>query len=95
VEGIAIRKASLADSEPIARPVSELGYPTSTSQMQHRFEAILDDDQYQTFVACEEGHIGGFVGTRIGPLYEDADIMVRLWCWPLRRTGNDAGWREC
>jgi ribosomal protein S18 acetylase RimI-like enzyme len=71
VEAIVIRKASIADSDPIARLVSELGYPTSASQMQRRLKAILDDDQYQTFVACEEGHIRGFVGTRLGPLYED------------------------
>jgi ribosomal protein S18 acetylase RimI-like enzyme len=71
VESVAIRKASVDDSEPIARLVGELGYPTSTSQMRRRLETILDDNHYQTFVACADGHVLGFVGTRSGPLYED------------------------
>ena len=68
---VAIRKAAVADSEPIARLVSELGYPTSTRQMQRRLEAILGDEDYHTLVACEHGQIVGFVGARGGPLYED------------------------
>ena len=71
MESVVIRRASVDDSEPIARLVSQLGYPTSTSQMRRRFETILDDDDYQTFVACEDGQVLGFVGTRSGPLYED------------------------
>src|SRR6187431_1594062 len=69
--GLAIRKAALTDSESIARLVSELGYPTSASQMERRLEAILNDDDYHTLVACDGGDIVGFVGTRSGPLYED------------------------
>lgn len=79
MESVAIRKASIDDSEPIARLVSELGYPTSTSQMWRRLGTILDDNHYQTFVACEDGHVIGFVGARSGPLYEE----------------DGAGWGEC
>ena len=71
MESVAIRKASVDDSEPIAGLVSELGYPTSTSQMRRRLETILDDNHCQTFVACQDGHVLGFVGARSGPLYED------------------------
>jgi len=71
VEKTAIRRASIDDSESIARLVSELGYPTATSQMRRRLEAILDDDDYQTLVACDDGQVLGFVGTRSGQLYED------------------------
>lgn len=70
VPELAIRDAVVADSEAIARLVSELGYPTSTSQMQHRLESILNDDDYSTLVACHGEDIVGFVGTRSGPLYE-------------------------
>jgi ribosomal protein S18 acetylase RimI-like enzyme len=70
VAGIAIRNATVADSERIARLVSELGYRTSPSQMRQRLEAILRDEDYDTLVACDEGKIVGFIGTRIGRLYE-------------------------
>jgi ribosomal protein S18 acetylase RimI-like enzyme len=57
---VAIRMASVAE-----------GYPTSADQMQGRLEAILHDDDYHTLVAHEGGRVVGFVGTRVGPLYED------------------------
>ena len=69
--GVAIREAVLADSEAIATLVTELGYSTTTSQMQRRLEGILEDDDCHTLVACEDGRMVGFVGTRRGPLYED------------------------
>jgi ribosomal protein S18 acetylase RimI-like enzyme len=73
MEGIAIRRATVADSERIARLVTELGYPTSATQMRKRLEAILRDEDYDTWVACDNGEIVGFIGTRIGPLYESDD----------------------
>lgn len=75
---LAIREVAVADSKAIARLVSELGYPTSTSQMQLRLEAILNDDDYHTLVACEGGDIVGFVGTRSGPLYEDEGLYGQI-----------------
>lgn len=70
VTHVLIRPAAVTDFASIARLVSELGYPTSPSQMQRRLEAILDDYDYDTLVACEGDHIVGFVGTRSGPLFE-------------------------
>ena len=71
--GIAIRRATVADSERIARLVTELGYRTSATQMRKRLEAILRDEDYDTLVACDNGEIVGFIGARIGPLYESDD----------------------
>ena len=65
-----VRTATMADAEPVARLVSVLGYPTSSAQMGTRLESILTDDEYATLVALESGQIVGFIGTRIGPLYE-------------------------
>ena len=78
MESVAIRKASVDDSEPIATLVTGLGYPTSTNQMRRRLETILDDNQYQTFVAWEDGQVLGFVGTRSGPLYEDDECYGQI-----------------
>jgi ribosomal protein S18 acetylase RimI-like enzyme len=68
--GIVVRSATAADSERVARLVSGLDYPTSASQMRMRLESILSDRDYATLVACDGEHIVGFVGTRVGPLYE-------------------------
>ena len=68
--GLQIRDAQVSDVDGLARLVSQLGYDTSARQMRQRFEAILRDDDYETVVACDDGEIAGFVGTRIGPLYE-------------------------
>ena len=70
MSNVVIRPAAVTDFAPIARLVSELGYPTSPSQMQRRLEAIFDDHDYDTLVATEGEHIVGFVGTRRGPLFE-------------------------
>ena len=67
---VTIRAATFADSERIARLVSSLGYPTSSAQMRRRLESILSDADYATLVASEGEEIVGFIGTRIGPLYE-------------------------
>jgi hypothetical protein len=87
--------AIVADSEAIARLVSELGYPTSTSQMQRRLETILNYDDYLTVVACEGGEIVGFIGTRSGPSTRTRDFTVRSWPWPSRRTSSGVGSVEC
>ena len=88
---IAIRVASLADAESIARLVTDLGYPTSSSQMGERLRAIQRDEDYNTLVAHDAGQILGFIGTRVGPLYEGDDpygqIMVLSVASGHRRRG--------
>lgn len=66
-----ISSASVDDSEAIARLVSDLGYSTSAPQMRQRLVAISRDLDYETLVAREDGIVVGFVGTRVGHLYED------------------------
>jgi ribosomal protein S18 acetylase RimI-like enzyme len=70
---IAIRHATMADSEQIAQLVTDLGYATSAVQMCKRLEALLSDEDYSTLVACEGERIVGFIGSRLGPLYESDD----------------------
>jgi ribosomal protein S18 acetylase RimI-like enzyme len=91
VPGIEIRVATLADAEPMARLVTDLGYPTSSGQMIERLRAILHDEDYDTLVAHDAGQILGFIGTRVGPLYESDDqygqIMVLSVASDHRRRG--------
>jgi GNAT superfamily N-acetyltransferase len=91
---IAIRAATLADADAIARLMTELGYPTSSQQMERRLTAILGDGSYQTFVACHGDAIVGLAGTRIGPMYEiDApygQIMALVVASTFRQQGVGA-----
>jgi predicted N-acetyltransferase YhbS len=68
--GISIRSATIADSVRVAGLVSAFGYPTSGAQMHKRLESILCDDDYDTLVACDGDDIVGFIGMRVGALYE-------------------------
>ena len=89
--GIAIRCAMLTDAEPLARLMTELGYPTSTRQMEHRLTSILGDASYRTFVACDGDAVVGVLGTRVGPMYEIDDpygqIMAMVVAATHRRRG--------
>lgn len=89
--GIAVREATIADSAPLARLVSELGYPTSNHQMQQRLQAIMSDEDYATFVAFDEGMIVGFVGTRIGPLYEDDERYGQIMALAVAANSHRRG----
>ena len=88
---ISIREATIADSDQIAQLVSDLGYRTSSSQMHTRLESILRDHDYNTLVACDADQIVGFIGTRVGPLYESDDrygqIMALAVASPRQRSG--------
>ena len=88
---IAIRSATLADADAIARLMSELGYPTSARQMERRLAFILADTSYRTFVASDGHAIVGVVGTRVGPMYEIDDpygqIMAMVVASTHRRQG--------
>ena len=71
--GVAIRDATIADSDVIAALISSLGYPTTTDKMRTRLESILVDEDYETLVALDGEQVVGFIGVRVGPLYESDD----------------------
>jgi ribosomal protein S18 acetylase RimI-like enzyme len=62
----------------MARLVSTLGYPASSGQMHARLESILADEDYATLVACDDEEIVGFIGTRVGPLYEGDGLYGQI-----------------
>lgn len=71
VGDVVIRAATIDDADSIARLVSDLGYRTSANQMRHRLEAIGHDGDYDTLVAFHHSEVVGFIGTRLGRLYEN------------------------
>jgi ribosomal protein S18 acetylase RimI-like enzyme len=91
VADIVIDTGSIDDSEAVARLVSDLGHPTSARQMRQRLAAIVRDQDYETLVARDNGVVVGFVGTRVGHLYEDDEqygqIMVLAVAVQRQRRG--------
>lgn len=67
---VTVRSAEAGDFEGLADLMTELGYPTRTSEMEMRMEAILANKTYATFVAVSEGKVCGMIGTRISYSYE-------------------------
>jgi ribosomal protein S18 acetylase RimI-like enzyme len=83
--GISLRSAAIADSVGLARLVSVLGYPTSPAQMRKRLESILCDDDYATLVAWDDENIVGFIGTRVGQLYESDGCYGQIMALAVAR----------
>jgi ribosomal protein S18 acetylase RimI-like enzyme len=88
---ITVRDATIADSDGIARLVSDLGYPTSSSQMSVRLQSILRDQDYHTVVACDDDTIVGVIGTRVGPLYESDDSYGQIMVLTVARDHQRCG----
>lgn len=88
---ITVRDATVGDAEQIARLITDLGYPTSARQMQKRLESILREPDYRTLVACAEAETVGFIGARVGLLYESdghyGQIMAMAVAPGHRRRG--------
>jgi ribosomal protein S18 acetylase RimI-like enzyme len=91
MEGFSIRHVTTADSKQIAQLVTDLGYRTSVVQMCKRLEAILRDEDYETLVACEGERIVGFIGSRLGPLYESDDPYGQIMALAVAADHHKSG----
>ncbi len=50
---LTIRDAKLSDARSLAGLICELGYKTTTAEMQRRLKSILRDRCYRTFVIAD------------------------------------------
>ncbi len=73
-----IREAKLTDAPTIARLVTQLGYPTSPSEMENRLQILLAHSDYITFVAEVSSIVVGLVGAYIGYAIESTGTYGRL-----------------
>jgi N-acetylglutamate synthase-like GNAT family acetyltransferase len=69
-----IRPATINDSGPIANLMTQLGYPTSETEMAARLLAILPDPGYHTCVAERDGKVVGMAGLRLIHLYDKSGL---------------------
>src|ERR1700758_3271255 len=75
---VAIRRAEIADAATLADLITQLGYPTRSSEMEMRMEAIRADRNYATFVALSEGKVCGMIGTFSCYTYEHNNPSARI-----------------
>ncbi|MHA6252777.1 GNAT family N-acetyltransferase [Oceanobacillus sp. CAU 1775] len=73
-----IRKAVQKDISQLAVLMGELGYPTTTEEMEHRFSKINSSSYYNTLVAEKEGVLVGMIGMILGYHYEKNENYVRI-----------------
>lgn len=73
-----IREGKLSDASDLAALISELGYETTSAEMESRLISILKDPRYKTFVAQIEGKICGMLGTVSASSYLHNDLSGRI-----------------
>ena len=78
MDDIITRSAQSEDVEALANLITELGYPTSSEDMDRRFEAISADSSYATLVAARGGNVLGMVGLHLERFYESNSSCVRI-----------------
>ena len=68
---VQVRRARLADAEPVAELAGQLGYPTSAKVMRLRLKEALKDKGGACFVAgSKEGGLLGWIHVSTTPLLE-------------------------
>jgi len=60
---VRIRPIERTDAPAVAELMGELGYPTRTSEMEMRLDAMSKERRYCAFVAVRGGTVCGMVGT--------------------------------
>ncbi|WP_433942796.1 GNAT family N-acetyltransferase [Paenibacillus sp. SN-8-1] len=71
-----IRAYESGDVAVMAELMGELGYPTSVDQMNRRMSRIMNNKEYQTYVAVIDDTVVGMIGIRIALNYElDKEII--------------------
>ena len=86
-----IREATLNDAAELAGLMSQLGYATTTREMESRLRAILLDDAYKTLVAEGEGCLTGMIGIRRGYLYETSGKYGHILALAVDRDSRRSG----
>ena len=87
---ISIRPARVDDAADIARLATELGYPSSETQMRDRIARLLQSDAYFLVVAEQDSQVIGWIAAERRLLLESgerADIVGLIVTESARRGG--------
>ena len=88
---VEIREAGRGDVEALAFLVTELGYPTSTEQMDRRFEAVSVDPSYVTLVAERDGRVVGMAGFHLERAYDADGEVARIMSFVVGSEERGSG----
>jgi GNAT superfamily N-acetyltransferase len=88
---VVVRLAEASDLEALALLMTDLGYPTRTSEMQMRWEIIAKDPQYRTFVAVYDGKVCGMIGTFSFYTYEHNNAGGRILALVVAKEARGRG----
>jgi ribosomal protein S18 acetylase RimI-like enzyme len=86
-----IREGKLSDAADLAALISELGYDTTSTEMESRLISILKDPRYKTLVAQVEGRICGMLGTVSSSSYLHNDLSGRIIALVVSRESRQRG----
>ncbi len=75
---IYVRAAESGDASDIGRLITELGYPTSGTEMEARLAILLPHPDHITNVALTDDRIVGVVGAGIAHYYEKNGRYARI-----------------
>ena len=76
-DGITIRQARLADASALASLATQLGYPSSTPQIEKRMSVVLPDPKHFILVACSGSHVLGWAHAYLS-CWLETDLFVHL-----------------
>ena len=73
-----IRNAELSDAAELAALACDLGYKTTSAEMESRLVSILKDPRYKTLVALKDEKICGMIGMFSASSYLHNDFNGRI-----------------
>src|SRR5262249_22087986 len=88
---LTIRVADINDAAALSQLMCELGYETTTLEMQVRMGRIAADERYRTFVAVHDGEVCGMISTITSLSYEHNDPGGRILALVTLRTKRRHG----
>lgn len=86
-----IRKATEKDIPSLASLMGELGYPTTSEEMETRFNKIQANPDYNTQVAEMNGEVIGMIGMILGTHYERNDHYIRIVAFVVASNYRNSG----
>ena len=88
---LTIRAVEMNDAAAIAQLMCELGYETSTSEMQMRLQRIATDERLRTFASVCDGKVCGMIGALTYPSIEHNDFSGRIIALVIKSTMRRRG----
>ena len=86
-----IRDGKLSDAAGLATLMCELGYETTSAEMESRLISILKDPRHKTLVALNDDKICGMIGTVSASSYLHNDLNGRIIALVVSRESRQRG----